>query len=369
MNRSAQKGRVLGIKRIFSEKRKGFNVKAQNLFADLRENLGLRGLENLRILIRYDIEGISKEEYDQALTTVFSEPPVDEIYEGSFDLSEGETCFAVEFLPGQYDQRADSASQCIQIMAHSGKHKAPPSVKTAEVIVISGTLSEEDVGRIKEYVINPVDSHEAPLEIPETLSDSVPRPSDIERVTGFTEMNTQELVRIKEEMGLAMSTGDLVLCRDYFKKREKGDPTETEVVLLDTYWSDHCRHTTFMTKLTDIRFEDSVYTDPVKQAYNEYLKSREFVYKDKDKPVCLMDMATIGMKELRKKGLLDDLEESDEINACSISVTPEINGKEEEWLVMFKNETHNHPTEIEPFGGAATCLGGAIRDPLSGRSY
>ncbi len=354
------------VKRIFVEKKKGFDISAQHLFTDCREYLGIHGLEGVRICIRYDIEGIADDDYQAARTIIFAEPPVDCAYDEVIETGEDEHMFAIEYLPGQYDQRADSAAQCIQIMSHG----QAPVIKTAQVIILKGTLSEADIATVKKYLINPVDSHEAQLEIPQTLQEEITVPGDVEIITGFTTMSVESIEQTRINLGLAMSQADLLFTQKHFAEEEKRDPTITEIRMLDTYWSDHCRHTTFMTRIEDVSFEPHPMTAPIEAAFETYQQSRKLVYGESDKPVCLMDIATMGMKELRKRGLLDDLEVSDEINACSIVVEADIgNGVREEWLVMFKNETHNHPTEIEPFGGAATCLGGAIRDPLSGRSY
>ncbi len=353
------------VKRIFVEKKAGFDVEAQNILQDLRESLGLNGLENIRLINRYDIEGISEEEYEKSKHTIFSERTVDAVYEEEIKVDEKDKIFAVEYLPGQYDQRADSASQCVQILTQSEK----PTILSAKVYVVSGNVSEEEFNKIKKYCINNVDSREASLEKPKTLEMEVMVPDSVEILEGFIEMNDEQVNAFVGEKGLAMSSEDLKFCQKYFRDTEKRNPTITEIKVIDTYWSDHCRHTTFMTELTKVNIEEAHLTAPIKKVYEEYLSNRKDLYGDKDKPVCLMDIAIIGMKELRKKGLLDDLDQSEEINACSIVVDADIDGKKEKWLVMFKNETHNHPTEIEPFGGAATCLGGAIRDPLSGRSY
>jgi len=353
-----------GVKRVFVEKRNGFNTEALNLLNNFKENLKLDRLENLRILNRYDVSHISDEDFEKAVLTVFSEPNQDFVFKENIEALNNKI-FAVEYLPGQYDQRADSAAQCIQIV--TGKEKSP--VKYARVIILEGELTDDEFVKIKKYYINPVDSREAELEKPETLDEYFEEVSQVEIVKNFTNKSLVEIEDYRVNMGLAMSTEDLLFCQEYFKKTEKRNPTITEIKVIDTYWSDHCRHTTFSTVIENIKFEDGKITEEIKNTYNQYLESRNYVYVDREKDICLMDIATIGAKELRKKGMLDDLEISDEINACSIVVNVEIDGNDEEWLVMFKNETHNHPTEIEPFGGAATCLGGSIRDPLSGRSY
>ena len=355
-----------GVKRVFVEKKAGLDIAARSLFEDLRDNLGIKGLEKLRLVNRYDIEGISEKEYTAVRDIVFAEPPVDIVCDEKLPLEPGEQAFGIEYLPGQYDQRADSAAQCIQIITHGNC----PVVATAQIIILKGSVSDAVVSAIKKYYINPVDSREAELEKPATLEMKLEDPPDVPVITGLCHMSREHLERIRSSLGLAMRYEDLAFCQSYFRDTEKRDPTLTEIRLLDTYWSDHCRHTTFLTKINKVTIEPSPYTGPVDSAYKGYLASREYVYEGKQsKAMCLMDIATIGMKELRKKGLLNDLDPSDEINACSIVAKAIVDGKEEPWLVMFKNETHNHPTEIEPFGGAATCLGGAIRDPLSGRSY
>lgn len=353
------------VRRVYVEKKPGFDVEARRLHADLKENLRIDGLEAVRILNRYDIAGLSGEEYAKSCTIIFSEPPVDKLYDERYPADADERVFAVEYLPGQYDQRADSAAQCIQILTQKDR----PEVRTAKVIVLRGSISEEAFQRIKDYIINPVDSREASLDKPATLAMTVDIPADVEVLTGFSAKTEKEMQVWMEQMGFAMSLEDLLFCQTYFRDVEKRDPTITEIKVIDTYWSDHCRHTTFHTRIEDVSIAKGVFNRPVTKAYEEYLQSRTFVYGEKERDVNLMDIAVIGMKELKKRGLLHDLDESEEINACSIVVPVDRGQQTEEWLVMFKNETHNHPTEIEPFGGAATCLGGAIRDPLSGRSY
>lgn len=355
------------VRRIFVEKKKGFDIEAQGLFNDLRENLGIKGLSGVRVLHRYDISGVSDEEYAMSRGTIFSEPTVDNVYDETVNITKGNRFFAMEYLPGQYDQRADSAAQCMQILTQ----KERPVILSAKVIVLEGKITDEGFARVKSYCINPVDSREAAQDKPSALEMSWDVPPDVEIVTGFINKSSEELMVFLDSMGFAMSGEDLLFLQGYFRDTEKRDPTITELRVIDTYWSDHCRHTTFLTTITEVQIEDGAYAKPIELAYREYLDSRKFVHGDKvnEKDVNLMDIALTGMRELRKKGLLNDLDESDEINACSIEVEADINGEPEKWLVMFKNETHNHPTEIEPFGGAATCLGGAIRDPLSGRSY
>lgn len=353
------------VKRVFVEKKEGCDIAATGLLNDLRENLGIKGLKGVRILIRYDIEGISEQEYKAACNTIFAEPPVDFLYDEQMPLNPGERAFAIEYLPGQYDQRADSASQCIQLLTHGNR----PAVATAQIIVLAGDISEQEFHKVKKYCINPVDSREASFQKPDSLQMKSEVPPDVKILDRFIESSKEELEKIRVSMGLAMRLEDLLFCQAYFRDTEKRDPSLTEIRLLDTYWSDHCRHTTFLSSIKEIEIEDGPFSEPVKAALAGYRKSREFVYGDKEKEISLMDLATIGAKELKRLGYLDDLDQSEEINACSIVVPVTVDGKEQEWLVMFKNETHNHPTEIEPFGGAATCLGGAIRDPLSGRSY
>jgi phosphoribosylformylglycinamidine synthase len=355
------------VRRIFVEKKEHFDVEAIALLKDLKENLGMDGLKSLRIIVRYDVEGITEEEFENASNTIFSDPPVDMVYDENFEIGKDARIVAVEFLPGQYDQRSDSAAQCIQILTQGQR----PVCKVAKIIILEGDISDEEYKKIKDYIINPVECREAALEKPKTLDLDVEMPEDVKILEGFIDFTAEELKVLMDDMGLAMSMEDLEFCQNYFKETEKRDPSITEIRVIDTYWSDHCRHTTFLTNIEDVEFEEGPYSKAIKSAYGRYLESRDYVYADSDKgkDMCLMDLATIAMKELRKKGKLDDLDLSDEINACSIVVNADVNGKNEEWLVMFKNETHNHPTEIEPFGGAATCLGGAIRDPLSGRVY
>lgn len=354
------------IKRIFVEKKDGYNVEAMHMLDDLRHNLGMDSLENVRILHRYDVSNISEEAYKKACYTIFSEPPVDNLYEEEIKLLEDEKAFAVEYLPGQYDQRADSAEQCIQIVNADER----PIVRVANVFILKG-VNDEAFNKIKEYCINPVDSREADLSKPESLELEFDVPHDVEIVESFIQMSEKEVEALYKDLGLAMSIKDLLFTQEYFRDTEKRDPSITEIRVLDTYWSDHCRHTTFLTKINEVEIEEGHFNTPVVESYNKYLSDREEVFGDRinEKDECLMDIALLAMRKLRKESKLEDLEVSEEINACSIIVNVDVDGKDEEWLVMFKNETHNHPTEIEPFGGAATCLGGAIRDPLSGRSY
>ncbi|PKM57192.1 MAG: phosphoribosylformylglycinamidine synthase [Firmicutes bacterium HGW-Firmicutes-3] len=355
------------IRRIFVEKKTGYHVESQQLLQDIKENLGIKTLESLRLLHRYDVDHISDDAYEKALHTIFSEPPVDRLFEESFEMGTDEVAFGIEYLPGQYDQRADSTEQCIEIINADQK----PVVKSAKIIVLKGHLSEENIEKIKAYCINPVDSREADMLKPQTLELDFHIPTEVETLEGFINLDNKGLKTLWKELGLAMSMEDLDHTQKYFINDEKRNPTITEIKVLDTYWSDHCRHTTFLTKIEAVTFEEGFYNQAVQATYMDYLKDRSEVFGDKahEKDVCLMDIALLAMRKLRKDGLLEDLEVSDEINACSIIVPVDVDGRETSWLVMFKNETHNHPTEIEPFGGAATCLGGAIRDPLSGRSY
>ena len=355
-----------GVKRVFVEKKKPFAVNAKELLEEIGGYLGIKTITDVRVLIRYDIENLSEETYKKALTTVFSEPPVDDVYEGTFPAGKDDFVFSVEYLPGQFDQRADSAEQCVKFF----NENETPVIKTAVTYVLTGTVTDEEKNRIKEHCINPVDSRQAAEDIPETLVTEFKTPADVIYFDGFKDMPEDKLKELYDSLGLAMTFKDFKFIQEHFASVEKRDPSMTEIRVLDTYWSDHCRHTTFATELTDVKFKDGFYRAPMEATYNKYLSDRAEIYKDrKDKFVCLMDLALMGAKKLKAEGKLADQEESDEINACSIVVPVEIDGKTEEWLVKFKNETHNHPTEIEPFGGAATCLGGAIRDPLSGRTY
>ena len=355
-----------GVKRVFVEKKKPYAVKAKELHDEITGYLGIKTITDVRELIRYDIENLSDETYEKSLTTVFSEPPVDNVYEMDFEHKDDDFIFSVEFLPGQFDQRADSAEQCVKFF----NENEVPVIKTAVTYVISGKLTEEEKAKIKELCINPVDSREASSELPKTLVTEFKIPDDVIIFDGFKDMQEDKLRELYDSLGRAMTFKDFKFIQEYFHNDEKRDPSMTEIRVLDTYWSDHCRHTTFATELKDVQFKDGFYKEPMQASYNKYLADRKELYKGrKDKFVCLMDLALLAMKKLKAEGKLADQEESDEINACSIVVPVEIDGKTEEWLVNFKNETHNHPTEIEPFGGAATCLGGAIRDPLSGRTY
>ncbi len=354
------------VRRVYVEKKVDFAVAAKGLAHEIRSYLGVEGLTNVRVLIRYDVENISDAVFADACRTVFSEPPVDDLYEETFPMTEDEKAFSVEYLPGQFDQRADSAVQCVRFL----KEDEEPIIRSATTYVVAGTISEEEFEAIKAHCINPVDSREAGFEKPETLVTEFEEPADVITFEGFAEMTEEALKELYSSLNLAMTFKDFLHIQNYFKNEEKRDPSMTEIRVLDTYWSDHCRHTTFSTELKDVTFEDGYYRTPIQGTYERYLADHKEIFKGRDdKFVCLMDLALMAMRKLKKEGKLQDQEESDEINACSIVVPVEIDGKTEEWLVNFKNETHNHPTEIEPFGGAATCLGGAIRDPLSGRTY
>ena len=356
----------MSVRRIFVEKKPAYAVKAGELREELESYLGIDIVENVRVLIRYDIENLSEETYGKALVTIFSEPPVDEVYEEEFPKNPGDLVFSVEYLPGQFDQRADSAEQCVKLL----KEDEEPVIRSATTYVITAVLTPEQEKAIKGFCINPVDSREAGEDKPSTLVAEFEVPEDIKNFEGFAAAPEAELKALYDTLNLAMTFKDFLHIQRYFRDEERRDPTVTEIRVLDTYWSDHCRHTTFSTELKNVRFTDGDYRKPIEDTYNRYLADREVIYKGRDdKYVCLMDLALMAMKKLKSEGKLEDMEISDEINACSIVVPVEIDGVTEEWLVNFKNETHNHPTEIEPFGGAATCLGGAIRDPLSGRTY
>jgi len=354
-----------GIRMVFVEKKAGFNVESQILLKDFKDNLGIEALEDVRVLNKYILGDMEEEQYVRTVNTILSEAPVDRVYEENFEIGQDEIAFGVEYLPGQYDQRADSASECIMLLTEEEKI----SVKSSKVIILKGNLNEEEIKKIKSYYINPVDSREvSPLS--KVLEENLEEPNEVEVLNGFLDLNEEGLKNFHRDKSLAMSLEDLKMIRDYFKSEDR-NPTITEIKVIDTYWSDHCRHTTFETIIKDVYIEEGKYSEPIKKAYEDYKNSRAYVYGENlnNKEVKLMDLATIAMKELRKRGELDDLDVSEEINACSINIEIETDKGTEEYLLMFKNETHNHPTEIEPFGGAATCLGGAIRDPLSGRSY
>ena len=354
------------VYRVFAEKKKGNDIEAVHMLNDLKNNVGITGLEEVRIINRYDAEGLPEESFKAAVKGVFSEANLDDVYYEEITFSPEWRVFATEYLPGQYDQRADSAAQCIQLLTVGER----PTVTSAKVIAVKGDITDAEFDKIKAYVINPVESRLASMDKPETLDIKSDVPADIVRINGFINMTDEEIAKYHASMGFAMSIADLCWVRDYFKNDENRDPSLTELKVIDTYWSDHCRHTTFATQLDEIKIDEGKYSKAIEEALEQYFELRKEVYGDrKDKIVCLMDMACLGTKVLKKRGIVTNLDESEEINACSINVDVEINGKKEPWLVQFKNETHNHPTEIEPFGGAATCLGGAIRDPLSGRAY
>ncbi|MDO4601029.1 MAG: phosphoribosylformylglycinamidine synthase [Eubacteriales bacterium] len=354
------------VRRVYVEKKPAFAVQAKELKHEISSYLGIQNVTAVRELIRYDVENIEDEVFEKACRTVFAEPPVDDLYLEKFETAENAHVFSVEYLPGQFDQRADSAVQCVQFLNENAK----PIIRSATTYVIEGDITEEELAAIKNHCINPVDSRETGAEKPETLVTVFDEPEDVKIFEGFQDMPEEELHALYSSLNLAMTFKDFLHIQKYFKGEEKRDPSVTEIRVLDTYWSDHCRHTTFSTELTDVKFGEGDYKAPIENTYKEYLADREVLYKGRDdKFVCLMDLALMAMKKLKAEGKLADQEESDEINACSIVVPVDVDGKEEEWLINFKNETHNHPTEIEPFGGAATCLGGAIRDPLSGRTY
>ena len=344
------------VYRIYVEKKPGFDGEAQGLKHELVELVGIKGLKALRLLNRYDVEGIDRDLFEKAIPTVFSEPPVDVTYT---ELPTAKTVFAVEYLPGQFDQRADSASECIQLLSQGER----PSVRSARIYLLDGELSAEDLEAIKKYVINPVEAREASLDTRDTLKMEFAVPTAVETLNGFCALDDAALENFRNEKGLAMDHADIVFCQNYFKSEQR-DPTITEIRLIDTYWSDHCRHTTFGTILNDVKIDDEV----VQAAFDRYMALRAETGRDK-KNRTLMDLATIGAKALKQRGILQNLDESEEINACTVKIKCDVDGELQDWLFLFKNETHNHPTEIEPFGGAATCIGGAIRDPLSGRSY
>ena len=353
------------VKRLLVEKREGFDLEAKALMKDLKDSLHIDCIDDLRLLNRYDIEGLSDEVCDSAAKTIFSEPNLDVVYKETVEYDKDARVFAVEYLPGQYDQRADWAAQCVQIINEGQR----PNINSAKLYILSGDIDDELFAKIKAYVINPVDSREATLEKPETLELETEIPTEVQTLDGFIDLDMAGLEAFLKEQGLAMTIDDLKYVQEYFQNQEKRNPTITEIKVLDTYWSDHCRHTTFMTQIEGVDIEDGKYNEIIKETYSKYVEARNTIYIDRQKDMCLMDMATIAVKELKKAGKLQDLDESEEINACSVNIDVNVDGKIEKYLLMFKNETHNHPTEIEPFGGAATCLGGAIRDPLSGRSY
>ena len=355
----------MGVRRIYVEKKKAYAVRAVELFENIKTYLGISDIAGVRVLVRYDIENLDDKTFSEARGTIFSEPPLDELYEETFPKEAGDTVFSAEYLPGQFDQRADSAVQCVQLIDRD----AAPVIRTATTYVLSGKLSAQEIEAVKHFCINPVDSRECAEEKPETLTQNYPAPDDVKTVEGFTSMPEDDFRALYASFGLAMTYEDFLEIRHYFES-EKRNPTVTEIRVLDTYWSDHCRHTTFQTELTKVSFLDGDFRERLTKTYERYRRDHEDLLGGRsDKFICLMDLALMGMRRLKKDGKLTDQEETDEINACSVVVPITVDGREEEWLVNFKNETHNHPTEIEPFGGAATCLGGAIRDPLSGRTY
>ena len=357
------------VRRVYVEKKGSYDVQQKALAHEIRNYLGIKDVEYVHILNRYDVENVSDETFERACNGIFAEPPVDVLWKEEAPVGSGDSLFSVEFLPGQFDQRADSAVQCIQFV----KEDEQPVIRTATTYIIhgkNGAITEEELQKIKEHCINPVDSREAAEEKPETLVTKFDEPADVIVFDGFKDMEEEELKKLYDSLGLAMTFRDFQHIQNHFKGEEHRDPSMTEIRVLDTYWSDHCRHTTFSTELTEVSFGDGDYRKPMEDTYKQYLRDHSEIFKGReDKFVCLMDLALMAMRKLKKEGKLQDQEESDEINACSIVVPIKVDGVEEEWLVNFKNETHNHPTEIEPFGGAATCLGGAIRDPLSGRTY
>ncbi|MDE5569403.1 MAG: phosphoribosylformylglycinamidine synthase, partial [Ruminococcus sp.] len=349
----------MSVFRIYSEKKPEFAVEAQSVLSDIQTALRLN-VNGLRILNRYAADHLSEEDFNAAINTVFSEPAVDVVYKELPKLTEGERIFAVEYLPGQFDQRADSCEQCIQILRQGERCR----VRNARVYIVDGSLTNDEFERLKSYIINPVESREASLDTVDTLDTNYEIPTTVETLEGFINLNEKGLHAFVDKFGLAMDYDDIKFCQDYFRNKEHRDPTITEIRMIDTYWSDHCRHTTFLTNVQDV----NIVTPYIKDTYDMYIKVRKELGRT-DKPITLMDLGTIAAKKLKADGLLPDLDESEEINACSVKIKVDIDGELEDWILMFKNETHNHPTEIEPFGGAATCLGGAIRDPLSGRSY
>ncbi|MBO6268982.1 MAG: phosphoribosylformylglycinamidine synthase, partial [Clostridium sp.] len=356
----------MSVKRVYVEKKPEFAVRAKDLFGEIRSYLGIETVSGVRVLNRYDVENVSDEVYKEALVTIFSEPPVDLVYEEDFPKNDTDVVFTVEYLPGQFDQRADSAEQCVKLL----KETEEPIIRSATTYVLSGTLTEAEQEAVKSLCINPVDSREDQSPKPETLVQKFDVPEDVEILTGFIAEEEAALKERYNSLNLAMTFADFRFIQDYFRNEEKRDPSITEIRVLDTYWSDHCRHTTFSTELKNVQFTEGDYNAPIEASWNQYLNDHNEMYKGRDdKYACLMDIACLAAKKLKAEGKLTDQEVSDEINACSIVVPVTIDGVTEDWLINFKNETHNHPTEIEPFGGAATCLGGAIRDPLSGRTY
>ena len=345
------------VYRIFVEKKKGLDGEATSLLHDIQSFLGITALKSVRVLNRYDVENIDETLFNNCISTVFSEPQLDDVY-NSINYNTDSFVFAVEYLPGQFDQRADSAAQCIQIISQQDR----PTVRTAKIYIMDGELTDDNKTAIKKYLINPVESREASLSTVDTLKQNYEIPTSVATLDGFIKLDEIGLSEFLKTNGLAMDLDDLKFCQNYFISEQR-DPTITEIKMIDTYWSDHCRHTTFLTTIDSVKFEDEL----LENAYKEYIKAREFI--GRTKPINLMDVATVAVRYLKKCGKLEKLDESEEINACTVKIKVKIDGVDEDWLLLFKNETHNHPTEIEPFGGAATCIGGAIRDPLSGRSY
>ncbi|HHX49855.1 MAG TPA: phosphoribosylformylglycinamidine synthase, partial [Clostridia bacterium] len=353
------------VRRIYVEKKPGFDQAARGLYQELYDYVGIRSLESLRLIHRYDLAGIDEAEYARVRQVVFPENLACQVYQEELPVAGGDQVLSIEYLPGEYDQKADAALQCLRLITG----KETPVVRTARVLVLQGAISAIELDQIRSYCLNPIESREASPDKPGRLERVESEPPAVEIIGGFSQKNVEELEELQDRLGLAMSMEDLKFCQSYFRDKEKRDPTITEIKVIDTYWSDHCRHKTFLTPLEEVVIEEGAFNQPVQAAYQNYLQDRSIVYGDEGPDLCLMDLAVLGMKKMRKQGLLPDVEVSDEVNACSIVVQVEIDDRQEEWLVMFKNETHNHPTEIEPFGGAATCLGGAIRDPLSGRAY
>ncbi|NLJ66647.1 MAG: phosphoribosylformylglycinamidine synthase [Clostridiales bacterium] len=353
------------VRRVILEKKAQYNIEARNIYLDLKENLRVGGLDGVRLAYSYDVKGLSQEEFDRVCSIIFRPTHAEVVYHEQLPTDQGDRILAIQYLPGQFDQRAYATAKSIQAITLGDL----PLVRTTKIVVIKGQLDENDYNRIINYIVNPVESRLIPMEKPISLEDEYEVPLEVDVIHGFIGASHEGLEKLMDELRLAMDMDDLIFCQKYFRDQEKRDPTITELRMIDTYWSDHCRHTTFLTRLEDVDFEAGFASEKIRTVFDEYKNSREYVYGNEDRDICLMDIATIAMKELKKRGMLEDLDESEEINACSIAITANINGQDEEWLVMFKNETHNHPTEIEPFGGASTCLGGAIRDPLSGRSY
>ena len=353
------------VRRVILEKKVQYNIEAENMYQDLKKNLRVGGLDSVRLAYSYDIMGLSQEEFDKVSSIIFRPTHAESVYHEQLPIDQGDKVLAIQYLPGQFDQRAYATAKSIQVITLGDL----PLVRTAKIVVLKGQLDEADYNRVINYIVNPVESRLIPMEKPITLEEEYQIPWEVDIIHGFIDASHEGLERLMAELRLAMDMDDLIFCQKYFKDQEKRDPTITELRMIDTYWSDHCRHTTFLTRLEDVDFDEGFASEKIRPIFDAYRNSRKYVYGNEGRDICLMDIATMAMKEMKKRGMLEDLDESEEINACSIAITANINGQDEEWLVMFKNETHNHPTEIEPFGGASTCLGGAIRDPLSGRSY